>query len=307
MGQVGDPHHPEHQGETAGHQEDDPGQRQPVQGLGYGTAAPSGLPSAPSTTGLGHLLPALPCRNPACSTNQARGRSQYACGRGIHPFIIIRRNDGRRGPSTKTGRAWQPGDGQRATPPSAGSSPRLGGTPQRHARPVSRSAAGLLLPGPLSRSGDSRRSSSLISALSSRTAAGRHAARSWAWARLSCAAAQLLAQLGVLLGQPPLRGPDAGQLLLQASHGPGERDIAVRAPRQARRPPRAPGPALPAARPSRCTTSQRQPPRQLSRSRNPRRLPHRPSPRFAPRLPAVGRTALRHRTGPGRCPGPRPG
>ena len=41
---------------------------------------------------------------------------------------------------------------------------------------------------PLSRSGDSRRSSSLISALSSRTAAGSAAARSWAWARLSCAA-----------------------------------------------------------------------------------------------------------------------
>src|SRR5262245_42817477 len=40
---------------------------------------------------------------------------------------------------------------------------------------------------------------------------------------------QLLTQLGVLLGQPPLPGPDAGQLLLQAGHGPGERDIAVRA------------------------------------------------------------------------------
>ena len=89
VGQVGDPHHPEHQGETAGHQEDDPGQRQPVQGLGYELLHPRGSPQRRQLPGSGTCSPALPCRNPACSTNQARGRSQYVAGAGYTPLIII--------------------------------------------------------------------------------------------------------------------------------------------------------------------------------------------------------------------------
>src|SRR6185295_12945211 len=39
--------------------------------------------------------------------------------------------------------------------------------------------------------------------------------------------AELVTQLGVLLGQPPLPGLDAGQLLLQAGHRPGKPRLAA--------------------------------------------------------------------------------
>src|SRR5262249_23275657 len=179
-----------------------------------------GSPQRRRPPGPGTCSPALPCRNPACSTNQARGRSQYVAGAGYTPLIIISVTTGGAA-RQRNGRGRRPGDSQAARPwpgrlAGRGPHPRH---PGRSARP------GLLLPGPLvaQRRQQALKQPDLGAVEPDGGRVGRRALLGLGQALLR--RSQLLTQLGVLLGQPPLLGPDAGQLLLQAGHGPGERDI----------------------------------------------------------------------------------
>src|SRR5215472_8552243 len=168
----------------------------PLSAVSYRARAPAPRPSHAGTQ-------RVPRIRPGADPNMLAGA-------GCTPFIII---------SVTTGGAARQRNGSGRHPGDSG-----GGLPGRSA------GAGLLLPGPLvaqlRQQALEQPDLGAVEPDGGRVGGGALLGLGEALLRR----AQLLAQLGVLLGQPLLVGPDAGQLLLQAGHGPGERDIAVRGP-----------------------------------------------------------------------------